>query len=242
LPSSAQNTNLLHLATHTSGFPALPSSFLEKMTDESNPYKDLITEDIYKYIQRCAEKQEEGKFEYSNFGMGLLGHLLELKTGTKYEILVRQKLLEPLGMKNSFVTKDSLNKDKIVVGYDEDGNPSPIWTDTVLTGAGSFLSNASDMIKFIRANLNNNKTAISKSLIRTHQQQLRGETGLGWILPNEIDKLLGNKNIVWHNGMAGGYSSFIVVDKVNNYGIIILSNQAKDVSKFAIQLTKTVST
>ncbi len=242
LPSSAQNTNLLHLATHTSGFPALPSSFLEKMTDESNPYKDLVTEDIYKYIQRCAEKQEEGKFEYSNFGMGLLGHLLELKTGTKYEILVRQKLLEPLGMKNSFVTKDSLNKDKIVVGYDEDGNPSPIWTDTVLTGAGSFLSNASDMIKFIRANLNNNKTAISKSLIRTHQQQLRGETGLGWILPNEIDKLLGNKNIVWHNGMAGGYSSFIVVDKVNNYGIIILSNQAKDVSKFAMQLTKTVST
>lgn len=42
--------------------------------------------------------------------------------------------------------------------------------------------------------------------------------------------------------MAGGYSSFIVVDKVNNYGIIILSNQAKDVSKFAMQLTKTVST
>ena len=104
------------------------------------------------------------------------------------------------------------------------------------------MSNASDKIKFIRANLNNNKTAISKSLIRTHQQQLRGETGLGWILPNEIDKLLGNKNIVWHNGMAGGYSSFIVVDKVNNYGIIILSNQAKYVSKLAMQLTKTVST
>lgn len=30
LPSSAQNTNLLHLATHTSGFPALPSSFFRK--------------------------------------------------------------------------------------------------------------------------------------------------------------------------------------------------------------------
>lgn len=77
-------------------------------------------------------------------------------------------------MRSSFVTKDSLNKDKIILGYDEDGNPSPIWTDTVLTGGGSFLSNASDMIKFIRANLNKSKTVISKSLIRTHQQQLFG--------------------------------------------------------------------
>lgn len=64
------------------------------------------------------------------------------------------------------------------------------------------------MIQFIKANLNEDQTAISKSLIKTHKRQLNGETGLGWILPSGADKLLGNKDIVWHNGMAWGLFKF----------------------------------
>lgn len=242
IPLPVQNTTLQHLATHLSGFPSLPNSFISKMTDETNPYKDLVTQDIYDYLKTCEGKQSDGTFEYSNFGMGLLGHILELKSGIKYESLVKQKLLEPLGMKNTFVSIDSLNKSNIVQGYDENNKAAPVWTDNVLTGAGSFLSNASDMVKFIKANLKENETSISKSLILTHQRQLNGETGLGWILHSSADKLLGNNDIVWHNGMAGGYASFIVVDKSNNYGIVILSNKAVDVTKFGMKLTRTVRT
>jgi serine-type D-Ala-D-Ala carboxypeptidase/endopeptidase len=193
-------------------------------------------------LRTCEAKQTEGNFEYSNFGMGLLGHLLEIKSGTKYEKLVTEKLLNPLEMKNTFVTVDSNNKNNIVQGYDEEGNPSPIWTDNVLTGAGSFLSNASDMIKFIKANLKENETNISKSLIQTHKRQLNGETGLGWILPSSADKLLGNKEIVWHNGMAGGYASFLAIDKTNGFGIIILSNKAIDASTFGMKMVRTIRT
>jgi serine-type D-Ala-D-Ala carboxypeptidase/endopeptidase len=242
ISSLGQNTTLLHLATHLSGFPSLPNSFIAKMNDEKNPYKDLVTKDIYDYLRTCEGKQAEGNFEYSNFGMGLLGHLLELKSGTKYEILVTKKLLGPLQMKNTFVTLDSINKKSIVEGYDENGNPSPIWTDNVLTGAGSFLSNASDMIKFIKANLHEEETSISKSLIQTHKRQLNGETGLGWILPSSVDKLLGNKDIVWHNGMAGGYASFLAIDRTNGYGIIILSNKAIDASTFGMKMVRTIRT
>ncbi len=242
LPASAQNTNLLHLATHLSGFPSLPNSFIAKMTDETNPYKDLVTQDIYDYLKTCEEKKAEGNFEYSNFGMGLLGHLLETKSGIQYEKLVSQKLLKPLQMNQTFVSVDSSNKNNIVQGYDENGNPAPIWTDNVLTGAGSFLSNASDMIKFIQANLNENETSISKSLIKTHERQLNGETGLGWILPSSADNLLGNKNIVWHNGMAGGYASFLAIDKTNGYGIIILSNKAIDLTSLGMKMVRTTRT
>jgi hypothetical protein len=31
-------------------------------------------------------------------------------------------------------------------------------------------------------------------------------------MPSVIDRLLGNKDIVWHNGMAGGYACFIAKD------------------------------
>ena len=242
ISSSGQNTTILHLATHLSGFPSLPNSFIAKMTDERNPYKDLVTQDIYNYLRTCEDKQAEGNYDYSNFGMGLLGHLLEIKSRTKYEKLVSQKLLDPLQMKNTFVTVDSTNKNSIVQGYDENGNEAPIWTDNVLTGAGSFLSNASDMVKFIKANLRENETTISKSLIQTHKRQLNGETGLGWILPSNADKLLGNTDIVWHNGMAGGYASYLAVDKTNGFGIIVLSNKAVDVSAFGMKLTLTIRT
>lgn len=242
LPLKAQNTTLRHLATHLSGFPSLPNSFIAKMNDETNPYKELITQDIYDYLKNCEGKQNDGTFEYSNFGMGLLGHLLELKTGIKYEQLVKKKLLIPISMNQTFVTIDSLNKLSIIQGFDENGNQAPIWEDKVLTGAGSFLSNGADMMKFIRANLNDKETTISKSLLKTHNQQLDGETGLGWILPSNADKLLGNKNIVWHNGMAGAYSSFIAIDKVNKFGLFVLSNKAVDVTKLAMKLTINVRT
>lgn len=242
LPLIAQNTTLLNLATHTSGFPNLPNSFMAKMNDLNNPYKDLVTNDFYEYLENCEGKKPEGEFEYSNFGMGLLGHILENKTCEKYEQMVKDRLLKPLGMQSTFITIDSNNSQHIVQGYTENAEKAPIWTDNVLTGAGSFLSNANDMIKFIKANLSENETSISKSLINTHAQKLEAETGLGWMLPGFYDKLAGNKNMLWHNGMAGGYASFIAIDKANNYGIIILSNKAIDVMNFGMKLTLSVRT
>lgn len=112
LHASAQNTTLQHLATHLSGFPGLSISFITKMTDETNPYKDLITSDIYDYLKFCEGKKHDGSFEYSNSGMGLPVHLLELKTKQKYEQLVKSKLLTPLQMTNTFVTIDKPERAK----------------------------------------------------------------------------------------------------------------------------------
>lgn len=237
LPTIAQNTTLQNLATHTSGFPSLPKSFIAKMTDARNPYKDLVKKDIYNYLINCEEKNPEGTFEYSNFGMGLLGHLLEIKTNRNYEQLVKETLLDPLEMKSTFINVDSPKNYKIAQGYNENNEPTPIWIDNVLTGAGSFLSNGEDMIKFIKANLTEEASTISRSLINSHRNQLNNQTGLGWLYPENIDKLMGQKSIVWHNGMAGGYSSFIAIDKTNNYGVIILSNKSVDITTFGMKLT-----
>jgi CubicO group peptidase (beta-lactamase class C family) len=242
MPASAQHTTLRHLATHLSGFPSLPDSLIAKMTDEANPYKDLVIQDVYDYLQTCEGKKADGTFEYSNFGMGLLGHLLSLKAGIPYEQLVKQQLLMPLGMQRTSVTVDSIQTQNIVQGYTEQGEPAPIWKDDVLTGAGSFLSNAADMVQFIKANLTETETPLSATLINTHGQQLGGPTGLGWIQPGTIDKWLGNGDMVWHNGIAGGYASFLAIDKTHQYGVIILSNKAVDVTTFGMKMTRTLRT
>jgi D-alanyl-D-alanine-carboxypeptidase/D-alanyl-D-alanine-endopeptidase len=241
LPASAANTTLRHLATHTSGFPSVPQSMLDKMHDESNPYKDLKIQDLYDYLKTCAEKKPEGTFEYSNFGMGLLGHILALKAGTNYEEAVRSALLQPLGMGHTFVTIDSNNAGKIVQGHNEAGNPAPVWTDTVLTGAGSFLSSASDMLLFIRANLDKSNP-LYPSLSKTHVPQPGAEGGLGWMFAGSEEKFMGNGSVLWHNGMAGGYASYIAIDTHSGNGIIVLSNRSVDITGIGNILMRMVNT
>ncbi|NAL77853.1 hypothetical protein DYY65_06355 [Nitrososphaera sp. AFS] len=38
------------------------------------------------------------KFQYSSFGIALLGHILSLKAGIPYDQLVRDRILNVLGM------------------------------------------------------------------------------------------------------------------------------------------------
>lgn len=42
--------------------------------------------------------------------------------------------------------------------------------------------------------------------------------------------------------MAGGYASFLAVDRTNGYGVIILSNKAVDVSALGLKIAITVRT
>lgn len=236
LPEAVKNTSLGQLATHTSGFPSIPDSFNSKMKDEQNPYKDLTKADMYEYLASCDCKKPDGQYKYSNFGMGLLGHIFELKYKDTYESIIKREICSKLVMKNTVITLDDEQKQLLAQGYDAEGNPNPVWEDSVLTGAGSFLSNAEDMIKFIEANLDESGSTISASLIKTQERQPNGATGLGWHYPMFGEKLLGLKDIIWHSGMAGGYSSYIAIDKNNDTGIIILSNTANDVRSLGVKI------
>lgn len=42
--------------------------------------------------------------------------------------------------------------------------------------------------------------------------------------------------------MAGGYASFLAIDKTNGYGIVILSNKAINASTFGMKMVKTFRT
>lgn len=236
LTEDAKATTLLQLATHTSGFPSLPDSFIRKVKNELNPYKYLTKADLYEYLTTCEGKKSGGKYKYSNFGLGLLGHIFELKYKDTYENIIKSELCNKLGMEDTTITLDNKHRLLLVQGYNANGLPNPIWEDKVLTGAGSFLSNASDMIKFIKANLNESYSSISESLIKTHTKQLNVDIGIGWHYPMFGEKFLGLNDIIWHNGMAGGYSSYIAIDKKNNIGVIILSNTANDVRSLGVKV------
>lgn len=242
LSLAAQKVTLRELVTHTSGFPALPTSFINKMTDQKNPYKDLEIKDLYEYLKTADGKDKAGQFKYSNFGMGLLGHVLEIVTKKRFEALVIEVLLSKLNMDSTTITLTPKLENQLAQGYDMNGEPCPIWIDNVLTGAGSFTSNVSDMMKFIKANLEND-SPISNSLQKMHGDQYDGDTGsIGWIQPMFLDRLVGNRSIIWHNGLAGGYASYIAINTKNKTGLVILSNKSIGVTTLGMMLMRQVDT
>lgn len=250
LSPAAQRVTLKQLVTHTSGFPSIPKSLEIKATELAgkenlmqNPYSHLGPQYLFDYLATTEDKREPGRFEYSNFGMGLLGHVLELVTKKNLESLAAEKLLVPLDMRNTAIALTPAMKEHLAQGYtaSRQPSPSPIWTFSALAGAGAFNSNAEDMMKFVRANIEDG-SSMSRTLKKMHTSQFDGDTGIGWMQPIFLDRFFGNKTVVWHNGMVGGYASYVSVDTKTKTGIVVLSNKAVDVTMLGMMLTRQART
>ncbi len=248
LSPAAQQVTLKQLATHTSGFTSIPKP-LERAAIKlagkenllRNPYSHLGPKYIFDYLETTEDKREPGRFEYSNFGMGLLGHVLEIVTKKNLESLASERLLAPLDMRNTAIVLTPEMKMHLTQGYTANGEPSPMWTFSALAGAGAFNSNAEDMMKFIRANIEEG-SHMSRPLKKMHEPKFGGDTGVGWIQPTFLDRFFGNKTMVWHNGMVGGYASYVSIDTKAKTGIVILSNKAVDVTMLGMMLTRRART
>ena len=247
LSPAAQQVTLKQLATHTSGFPSFPKSHVIKAIELAgkenlmHPYSHLGPKYIFDYLETTEDKREPGRFEYSNFGMGLLGHVLELVTKKSLESLAAEKLFAPLDMRNTAISLTPEMKEHLAQGYTASRQPSPIWTFSALAGAGAFNSNAEDMMKFVRANIEDGSN-MSRTLKKMHEPQFGGDTGIGWLQPMFLDRFFGNKTVVWHNGIVGGYVSYVSVDIKNKTGIVVLFNKAVDVRMLGMALTRQVRT
>ena len=67
------------------------------MKNPDNPYADYTVAQMYDFLSRHQLTRGIGeKYEYSNYGAGLLGHLLALKAGMDYETLVTTRIGAPL--------------------------------------------------------------------------------------------------------------------------------------------------
>ena len=67
--------------------------------DRRNPYADYTVTQLYDFLSGHQLTRDIGsQYEYSNLGMGLLGHVLALKAATSYEALVKTRILDPLRM------------------------------------------------------------------------------------------------------------------------------------------------
>ncbi|HEX3084429.1 MAG TPA: serine hydrolase [Pyrinomonadaceae bacterium] len=219
---------LLDLATQTSGLPRLPTNFAPK--DPANPYADYSVDQLYAFLSGYTLTRGIGeKYEYSNLGVGLLGHILTLRAGMDYETLVRKRICQPLRMDDTKITLTPELQARLVTGHNQALKPVANWDLPTLAGAGAIRSTVNDMLKFVAANIGLTKSPLLAAMQRAHQSQRETgqpdlSIGLNWHILKKFDS-----EIVWHNGGTGGYHSFIGFDKKNRRGVVVLSNSANDI-------------
>lgn len=215
------------LATHRSGLPRLPDNI---DVTNPNPYADYTTEKLYTFLSGYAlTRDPDTQYEYSNLGSGLLGHIMSLVTGKSFEELVLERISKPLKMNDTGIALTEEQRSRFSPGYDSRGRVAVDQDFGCLAGCGALRSTATDLARFVEANLGLYETDLYSAIQRTHEA--RAETGqadlrigLGWHILTKSDR-----EIIWHNGGTGGYRSFCGFIKSQNMGVVVLSNSTYDI-------------
>ena len=225
---SGKEITLLDLTTQSSGLPSLPDDFKPK--DPLNPYADYTVEQMYAFIGRVQLKHDIGAaFEYSNLGVGLLGHILALRAKMSYEDLVKDRIFKPLGMNDSTITLSSAMKAHLAIGHDAEGKQTPNWDLPTIAGAGALRSTANDMAKFLSANLGFSKIKIAESMAEAQKIRRTFKASPVKISFNWITTKPGDREIIWHNGGTFGYRTFAGMDKDLKKGVFVATNSSDSV-------------
>jgi CubicO group peptidase (beta-lactamase class C family) len=213
---------LQDLATHTSGLPRLPTNFMPK--DPANPYADYSAAQLYQFLSTYTLTRDIGsRYEYSNLGGGLLGHVLARRAGMEYEALVRSRITGPLAMTSTSITLSADQQRRLAVGHNDRLASVPNWDLPTLAGAGALRSTANDMLTFVAANLGATSPLMSAMSAMLTDRRPTGMPGLDVALAWHIFTRNGDE-IIWHNGGTGGYRSFIGFSPRTKVGVVVLSN------------------
>ncbi len=225
---------LVDLATHSSGLPRLPTNL--RPANPANPYADYTVQQLYDFLSGYQLTRAPGeRYEYSNLGAGLLGHALALRAGKSYEALLRERVLRPLGMDQTGIALGVIETAHLAQGHNDQGRPVPGWDIPILAGAGALRSNATDMMKFVAANLAPPRSGLPALFAMMRRPRLNVSPTLAVGLAYHIDSRYGHP-IVWHNGGTGGFHSFVGYDTAAGVGVVVLSNSAMSVDDIGFHL------
>jgi CubicO group peptidase (beta-lactamase class C family) len=234
LPSSVKvparggrEISLLNLAAQDSGLPFNADNLAG--SDWKEQYDSYTVERMYAFLSGYSLTNDPGAlFRYSNIGMSLLGHVMELRMATNFESLVVSRICQPLSMESTRITPTTEMKARMATGHGENGKRAPNFQLQVMASAGALLSTANDLLKYLSANLGLNQSRLrplmeQMQVIRHRNQPEFGTTALPWYdwgvwNPPQME-------ILGHGGGTGGCSTFIGFDKKTHRGVVVLSNQ-----------------
>ena len=209
------------IVTHTSGLPVLPAR--QRPMNLKNPYADVTERDLLDALAATRLTREPGsKWEYSNFAMMVLSYALAKRSGTDYETLLRERLLTPLGMNETYVARRPPQV-HLAQGHLATGAPAIPWDfHPDMAGVGGVRATLPDMLRYLEGELGTRDSAITPALARTQDQVAdvgHHRMGMNWFLST-----VNGDTRIFHEGATGGYSSFAGFDRAAKRAVVLLSD------------------
>jgi len=214
------------LASHRSSMPRMPANATS--TDSMNPLENYTTDLLYQALAEVELSRPIGQeYEYSNFGMGLLGFLLERASGKTYQQLVVERIASPLAIPDTLIKPSKDMRQRFARGYSAAGDTVSHNRLPVLAGAGALTSTAADMVQFLKANVGAIDSPVFKAMNLSHQPRIETgqpdmQYGLGW----NIASYANGREIISHGGVTEGFNAFAGFEQSSQMGVVVLTNSA----------------
>src|SRR5262249_19746603 len=175
-------------------------------------------------------------------GFALLAHAIMRATAQDYQHLVESEICMPLGLTSTRIelTSDELTRE--AQGYGPEGRPRPHDNPTwpAFNGAGALRSTMDDMMRYLAYNMGRANTPLDSLLPELQREWHVGGrpgtfVGLAWqMLP-----MRGTDHvIIWKNGAASGFFSYIGFVKETGTGVVVLTNRKTPVGRIANEILR----
>ncbi len=235
---SAGKITLYELITHTSGLPRESKGlaqfrlFIRYLFTGENLYSYLDRKYLYEYLRVCKVKPaEKREYQYSNIGLALLTHLIEIKTGKTFPELAEEKIFRPLGMNHTAFFLTEAQRQNLIMGHSGSQEPRfmrrhktlPAWNmGEIMQPVGGLYSTSGDMLLFCKAHLGMTDFASTGSLTKTHEVQFETPAegiALGWVT-NAFSG--GRITLHYKHGMTSGYSAYVGMNIKDRLAVVVM--------------------
>jgi D-alanyl-D-alanine carboxypeptidase len=172
-------------------------------------------------------------FHYSNVGFRVIGTVLEELTGRRYADVLRESILEPLGLTRAHAEITHETRRRLAVGHERCYDDRPprrsdpmvpaTWLETS-TADGSLAMDAEELAGFLRMLLNRGRRVLSAESFELMSREV-AERREGWSYGYGL--MLGGEpgqRQLAHGGSMVGYGSTMLGDIDAGLGVVVLVN------------------
>lgn len=226
VPAVDQDATIDQFLNHTSGI----GNFIHAMTVLPFPWPRMSYEDLMALARMHGRQFRAGeRLDYNNTDVVVLAKLCERVSGQPFEAFLKQRVLEPLGMNETFVAaggewpRSRMARGYYIPGQGYEGPPIDVATladYSIASAAGNIVSSLADMMTWSRCLLGApNAISLSHGDFAGNIADA-GTQSPGWFMPRTYGRgvecwMWGGRRFWGHRGSFFGYHSGTFVDPVS---------------------------
>lgn len=221
---TGERVTVHQLLNHTSGIPSYTGMPNFSQDVSRDPYG--VPDFVKKFASGDLEFEPGTKFSYNNSGYFLLGAIVERVTGKPYEQVLKERILDPVGMKDTGYDRHDRVLPRRAAGYERRpvGFANAPYLDMSLPyAAGSLYSTVDDLHLWDQA-------LYTDKLLNAQLKELMfkpglGDYGYGWAMRKAPLGPSGEPvALVEHAGGINGFNTVIVRFPESRHLIVLLNN------------------